>query len=109
MPNQAKTHEANRYLVCLICFKKGSSMKKISGIILKRVQDYFYEEFDPNDEKLPNGICARCRNILLNIDQGKLEPSALDDPIDFSALSYPTLTRSFGGGHSYQRLTTLPM
>ena len=58
---------------------------------------YLFTDFDPSDEKLPNGICSRCRNILFNIDQGKLEPSALDDPIDFSALQFPTLTRSFGG------------
>ena len=70
-------------------------MIAITGIVLNRVQKYFMEDFNPNDQNLPNGICGRCRNILLDIDSGK--PAALEDPVDFSTLNFPVLTRTFGG------------
>ena len=68
-------------------------MTDIVGVTLSRVIKYFMEDFDPNDVKLPNGICTHCRNILLNIEKEK--PAALNDPIDFSKLSFPFLTRKY--------------
>ena len=68
-------------------------MTDIVGVTLSRVIKYFMEDFDPSDVKLPNGICTHCRNILLNIEKEK--PAALNDPIDFSKLSFPVLTRKY--------------
>ena len=91
----ARTHDQNRELVCLVCFKKGNSMIKIdSGVNLSRVQKYFIENYDPNEEKIPNGLCSRCRIILLDIEQGKKSVSALPEPMDFSSLIFPAITRS---------------
>ena len=42
-------------------------------------------------------MCARCRKVLKNVADGNSEPSALGDPVDFSALSFPVMTRKFGG------------
>ena len=56
-----RTHNENKSLVCLICFRKGSSMKKIVGMTLSRIQKYFMADFDPCNLKLPSSICARCR------------------------------------------------
>ena len=93
-------HGFYRSQVCLICFKKTDFMKivyvinkegqKVPGAILKRVREEYFENFNPEDSKLPNGICGRCNNLL------NRNPSALLDPIDFSSLRFPVLTRSIG-------------
>ena len=68
-------------------------MTNISGVNLSRVLKYFMVDFDPNNPKLPNGICTHCRRILFEIDKGK--PATLDYPIDYSKLSFPVLTRRY--------------
>ena len=53
-----RTHNENRALVCLMCFKKGSSVRKITGVILSRIQKYFMEDFDTSTLELPSSICS---------------------------------------------------
>ena len=53
------------------------------------------EDFDISDPKLPNGICGHCRMKLLEVENGN--PNTLEDPVDFSTLSFPVLTRAYGG------------
>ena len=89
----SRTHNENRALVCLVCFQKGASMGNIVGVTHSRIIKYFMEDFDPSDLKLPNGICSHCRIILLKLEKG--EPAALNDPIDFSKLTFPVLTRKY--------------
>ena len=67
-----RTHNENRALVCLMCFEKGSSMRKITGVILSRIQKYFIEDFATSTLELPSSICSRCRKILINVENGKL-------------------------------------
>ena len=97
MTKTAKTHREFRSLVCLLCFQKGSSMRKITDSILIKVQKFFFENFDINDPKLPCGCCSHCYNILLAIEKGSKKPSDLPNPVDFNALQFPVLTRSLGG------------
>ena len=94
MPKAAKTHAQNRACVCLICFKNGSSMTKIGGITLEQVKRFYLEKFDQTDSMLPNGVCAHCRKVLLRIDSGEIDATSLPDPIDFSTLTFPKVTRS---------------
>ena len=103
MPTTQLTHNQNRSKVCLICFIKGNSMSVISGITLKRVQEFFLTSFDPFDQTIPNGICGNFRRILGDIERIKLKnPTTpldlrrLQDPIDFSKLDIPVITRSSG-------------
>ena len=54
--------------------------------------------------KFPNGLCTRCRKLLQKIDlpnddKNKKEVSDLPDPVDFSKLKFPTITRSSGSLH----------
>ena len=92
MPKICKTHGECRSSVCLICFKKGSSMTTITGVVLKRVLNYFLADFNPDNQYLPNGICSHCRNNLLKIDQGKLESTALPNLTNVSMLTFPPIT-----------------
>ena len=61
MPNKAQTHEQNRGKVCLICLKKGNSMSNIAGVTYSRVKAFYLSNYDPSDDRLPNGICGRDR------------------------------------------------
>ena len=95
------SHAQNRAKVCLLCFEKGSSMTVISGLVLNRVKNHFLTNYNPNDQKFPNGICARCRNLLINVDRPsddakRVESSDLPDVVDFSKLQFPVITRSSG-------------
>ena len=87
--HKPKTHGENRCQVCLICFMKGSDMRKIVGVTLQRIHKHFFEDFDSSDSKLPNGICSRCRKLLERVDSGSKDTSALPNPIDFTSLSFP--------------------
>ena len=115
-----KSHLENRSKVCLVCFQKGSpKVMQNAGAAanLKRIQEFFLENYDPTDLKLPNGLCTSCMNKLLMKDKRKKwekenkeapqPPPAtnkpppdpiLPDPVDFQKLQFPsTLTRSRGG------------
>ena len=74
MSKSALTHAQNRAKVCLLCFQKGSSMSLITGITLTRVQSYFFENFNPLDQKLPNGICGLCRLLLHRVELSESDP-----------------------------------
>ena len=107
MPTTSKTHDENRSKVCLLCFQKGSTMRSAgSPENLTRIQEYFFENYDPSDLKLPIGICGCCRQKLLNLENKKLGKDKdkplpeviLPDPVDFSKLKFPaSITRSRGG------------
>lgn len=71
-------------------------MRKIVGVTLQRIHKHFFEDFDSSDSKLPNGICSRCRKLLERVDSGSKDTSALPNPIDFTSLSFPRMTRSSG-------------
>ena len=64
-------HETNRKKICLVCWTKPlkweSNMRQIQGEVLDRVKKYFMSNYKPTDDKLPSGICSRCRLIFLEI------------------------------------------
>ena len=94
MANYVKNHTQNRAKVCLLCFQKGSSMTQITGVVLKRVQTYFMENYNPLNMQMPNGICTRCRVMIGKVDKNEIPAETLPDPIDFSQLEMPVTTRS---------------
>ena len=68
MPNKARCHEECRGVICLICFQKElKNIRMIKDETLERVQKYFIVDYDPADPKLPNGICGKCRKLLLEV------------------------------------------
>ena len=109
MSKNKKSHDENRSKVCLMCFQKGSSMISLvpSKEILKRVQNFFIENYDPSDLKMPAGLCSGCRLKLTKKEQKSKESQNaeyplpevnLPDPVDFFKLQFPsTITRSRGG------------
>ena len=107
-----KTHSENRSKVCLVCFQKGSpkAMQNAGAAAnLKRIKEFFLENYDPTDLKMPNGLCVCCVNKLLKKDKRKIwekenkeatqpppetkkpppDPT-LPDPVDFQKLQFPS-------------------
>ena len=86
MPRKPTTHNDNRKKVCLICCKKGNSMRVLSCETLEcfLIWVYFIEDYDPEDQLLPGATCSACRNKLYN------NPDELPDVSDYSSLNFPT-------------------
>lgn len=93
MPN-ALTHDQCRLQICLMCGQKGSSMKEIlpGSVLLQRVNKYQISNYSPDNLKLPKGICARDRKLLLDVDSQKLPTDRVQDPPDFSEWDFGGLT-----------------
>ena len=92
MPLQPKTHREFRAAVCLVCLTKGSSPRKIGGVVLQRVKSIpKFSEFDPTDEKLPSVCCSRCNKLLVQIEKGEKALSDLPE-VDLSQLNFPVST-----------------
>ena len=92
----AKTHQELRSLVCLVCGLKGSSPRKLTGEILKKVQKHFFSNYDPSMvdiEKFPSSCCSKCYNDLVAVENGKKTSDDLPDIIDFPQLNFPKITR----------------
>ena len=66
---------------------------------LTRIQKYSFENQDPSDLKLPNGICGCCSTKLLRLENKKLGKDKdkplpeviMPDPVDFSKLRFKVL------------------
>ena len=56
----------------------------VGSITLERVRKYFFEDYEPNDILLPNGLCARCRKLLERVDNGLCDISMLPEAVDFN-------------------------
>ena len=63
MPRDVLNHEHRRRRICAICLGKGS--QKITQTVLKRIRAIPERRFfNPEDIKLPGGICGSCRVML---------------------------------------------
>lgn len=62
---KARSHEENRYCVCLFCFGKTKEMIPIKGAISDLVKKYY--EYDENDKHLPLVLCSACKRDLYRV------------------------------------------
>ena len=122
----SRTHGQNRSHVCLICFTKplkaelNKNIWVIQGVQLQRVHKYFMSNFDPNDQKYPNGICTCCKSKLLKIENAdkkaekenvELDPStlpSLPDLVDYPSLNFPRVGTRSSGVAELKDLTNCP-
>ena len=92
---EARTHGQNRNYVCLLCFTKplkaeiNKTIWVIQGVQLQRVHKFFMSNYDPDDQKYPNGICGCCKLKLLNIE--KAVKKAEEDKVELDVSALPTL------------------
>ena len=92
--SKARSHHENRYKICIVCMKKGDY--PLSGVIIERIQKYFIENYDINEECMPASICAKCRSDLQRIDAGKKDADSLPAVFDFGLIKpvFEKTTRS---------------
>lgn len=83
------SHDENRLKICAVCF--GKSKYNITKVVEERIIMYFHEDFVLSDPRYPAGICAKCRNDLLNISCGKKTVAILPELYDCDQIS-PVLT-----------------
>ena len=95
----ALTHAQNRSKVCLVCFQKGTTMRSAeSPQNINNIQEFFMENYNPLDLKMPSGLCMCCLNKLRKMEIKKLGKDKerplpevkLPDPIDFAKLQFPS-------------------
>lgn len=64
MPHHQRTHEESRLVICLMCFKKNKSMRKISDSVVKIIKKNFIPEFDKAQDHFPLALCGNCTRIV---------------------------------------------
>ena len=69
------THDQCRQKICILCLEKKKSIGPISLKVRDLIKDHIpgLENFE-NDERLPNAICARCRQALTQSSKRHLLP-----------------------------------
>jgi hypothetical protein len=92
------SHDENRTKVCAICMEK--CKYKITESILERIQQYFISNYNLHDDRLPTGICGKCRADLSDIHYGKKDITVLPESFDYSQINplFSTATRSNTSG-----------
>ena len=88
------THDECRSKLCAMCYKKGSSMEplKEGGVDIQRLREFFLENYDLDNQKVPKSLCARDRKLLSLVSQGKKSKDDLPDPVDISKLDFGGLS-----------------
>lgn len=54
-----KTHEENRKLVCVVCFKKTKNIRQVTNAMEDRIK-HLITNFRLSSRRFPTGICGTC-------------------------------------------------
>ena len=69
MPNTAKNHQDCRKTVCFLCFSK--CQRELTPFLKEKCQTILNERIDFSNDKVPLGICEKCRSCLRRKDSGE--------------------------------------
>ena len=105
-PNRM-THGQCREMICSVCHEKpipkGSNRIVNEENYASRIRDFVNRDYNSNDRHCAKGLCAPCRNKLLEAEKNKALPFEkrkpeieFPDPLDYSQMNFPFLTRSLG-------------
>ena len=92
MPNQARSHEDNRKIVCMLCMKKCS--RQLTAFQADRIVKIYQTNIDVCDARTPQGICDACRTACRKKDEGK--DVTLPPLFDFKSIRIKPATRDQG-------------
>ena len=81
MPNQARYHDGDRKVVCLLCMRKCST--PLTEFQLNRIVIIYQTATNLSDAHVPQGFCEACRTIMRK-DEGK--DGALPMLFDFMSI-----------------------
>ena len=91
MPNKAKDHSDSRKSVCFLCLQKCD--RTLSLFVQQRITHIFKQEFNFDDDRIPQGICNGCRSSLQRIDQGSESNKSVPKLFDFTSITLKPITR----------------
>ena len=96
-PNKM-THGQNRSKICAICHEKPIPIDS-NRIVNEenyghRIRFFVNENYNFDDRHSPKGLCLACRNKLMSAAKGNVVE--FSDPLDYSQMNFPVLTRSLG-------------
>ena len=101
------THGQNRAKICSVCHEKpipnDSNRIVTEENYASRIRKFVNRDYNSNDRHCSKGLCAPCRNKLLEAEKNeqlefdKRKPTPeFPDPLDYSQMNFPLLTRSSG-------------
>lgn len=96
MPRNTKSHDDCRLSVCVLCFKKGKQLRKITAEQEKIIKKYISPKFDLSEAKYPCVICGTCRIQLLSCGKEKKFENVYVSHHLKKLPNLPTITRSSG-------------
>ena len=80
-------HKDYRGKLCVLCLQRSSRSLASNMITSLREHTSIFDSISPEDERVPTGICEKCRNILRSKVSGKGPNKDFDIPSNFSFLS----------------------
>ena len=87
-------HKDYRGKLCVVCLKKSSNSLTPNLIGSLRQHTSIFDSISPEDERVPTGICEKCRNILRSKVSGKGPNKDFDTPSNFSFFSDVVLPKT---------------
>ena len=65
---QQKSHEDCRRTVCIVCGRKAT--EKVTESLVDSVRTFVVENYDPEDNRLPSGLCKTDKTVLYEYKKG---------------------------------------
>lgn len=70
MPNAARTHQENRHIICILCFKKDLKARPLTDRLRGLIETHALQGIDFQDERLPDCVCLTCDIALYEYEKG---------------------------------------
>lgn len=70
-------HEISRNSVCVLCFEKTKSSRKIHKTLKQTIVECFLPSYNEYDEIYPKVLCAKCYMVVYRRSKGKLKKLGL--------------------------------
>ena len=87
----ARDHDQSRAAICGVCLRKDPGLRKITPILLERVQSLVWLDYCIQNPGLPTSICGSCRTKLQRLSK---VPKFFNNPQKsrISSISWGTLS-----------------
>ena len=84
-----ESHSNSRSKVCAICLGKASPKLSLTSNLISALKQFtsLFENIPPQDERVPSGLCEKCRYTLRLKMQGKGNDKTFNIPLDFNYTS----------------------
>lgn len=71
--SKARSHEENRRVVCILCFKKSDGIRAVTEKQTKTIRTYFIADYDSSLTFYPSVLCGTCRIVCSQYATGNFK------------------------------------